>query len=130
MSRDILEYEMHSGTIFDKEEKKSRTEIVELLMNARQAVFTVKFNKKVDDAHIKEILGGLGGKKPGDLKKLAGELMVGKDAEMTCCLTSSDGFLGRSTVLDLHAPHGMNYRQIDHRTVQWLILRNVKYVVK
>ena len=117
MSRDILEYEMHSGTIFDKEEKKPRTEIVDLLMNAKQAVFTIKFNKKIDDAHVKEVLRSVKGKKPNDLKKVAKDLISGKESEMTCCLASSDGQLGRSTVFDLHAPHGMNFRQVDHRTV-------------
>lgn len=132
MSRDILEYEMHSATISAKEEKKPRTEVVDLLMNAKQAVFTIKFNKKVDDAHVKEILGGVKEKKPNgkDLKRLAAELVVGKESEMTCCLGSSDGFLGRSTVLDLNAPPGMNFRQVDHRTIQWLVLKNVKYTVK
>ena len=110
MSRDILEYEMHSGKLFDKEEKKSRTEIVDLLMNAKQAVFTVEFNKKVDDAHVKEVIGDLKGKKPAELKKVAANLVVGKDAVMTVCLGSSDGFLGRSMVLDQNAPYGMNFR--------------------
>ena len=54
--------------------------------------------------------GDLKGKKPADLKKVAANLVVGKDAVMTVCLGSSDGFLGRSMVLDQNAPYGMNFR--------------------
>ena len=117
MSRDILEYEMHSGSIFAKEDKITRTELIDILINAKQAVFTVKFNKKVDDNHVKEVLATLKAKDPKDIKRVSKELVVGTESEMVCCLLSSDGFLGRSTVLDLNAPDGMNFRQIDHRTI-------------
>lgn len=133
MSRDILEYEMHSGLVFEKEEKVSRTEMIEHLVNAKESVMTVKFHKKVDDAYVKEILSSATQAQLKDakkLKELGKELVGGKECEMTCHLTSSDGKLGRSRCMDLNAPHGMNYRQIDHRTVQSLILKNIKYVAK
>ena len=49
---------------------------------------------------------------------------------MTCFLLSSEGNLGRSSVIDLDAPHGKNYRQIDHRTLESLIINNKKYILK
>ncbi len=52
MSRDILEYEMHSGKIYESEQKVTRTEMVNLLINAKESVFTVKFHKKVDEKFI------------------------------------------------------------------------------
>ena len=57
MSRDILEFEMNSGKVYDSEEKVTRTEMVNLLVNAKECVFTAKFHKKVDDKYIQEILG-------------------------------------------------------------------------
>lgn len=50
---------------------------------------------------------------------------------MTACLTNSDSNkLGRSNVLDLNAPHGMNFRQVDHRTLQEVIINDTKYTLK
>jgi hypothetical protein len=48
---------MNSGKIYETEEKITRTEMVDLLINAKECVFTAKFHKKVDDKYIQEILG-------------------------------------------------------------------------
>lgn len=52
LSRDILEYEMNSGKIFQTEEKVTRTEMVNILINAKECVFTAVFHKKVDEKYI------------------------------------------------------------------------------
>ena len=88
MARDILETEMHSGLIFDKEETLSRTKVLEKMMAAGETVFSVQFNRKVDSDHIKTVIADAGAKP--DLKKLAKEIVTGKECNMTCFLTSSD----------------------------------------
>ena len=133
MSRDILEYEMNSATLYDKEEKISKTNIIELLVNARETIFTVTFHTQVNEKWVKEVLSNAEKEHFSNdkkMKELGKKVVAGKQTEMTCFLTSTDGKLGRSSVMDLKAPWGMNFRQIDQRTVESLILKNVKYVVK
>jgi hypothetical protein len=128
MARDILETEMHSGLVFDNEEKLCRQNVLDKLMEAGETVFSVQFNKKVDTDHIKNIIGAAGAKP--DLKQLSKDIVTGKECEMTCFLLNSENQLGRSMVIDLKAQPKANFRQIDHRTINSLIFKNVKYVVK
>ena len=39
----------------------------------------------------------------------------------------SEQHMGRSLVIDLQAQSDVGFRQVDHRTIQSIILRNVKY---
>ena len=41
----------------------------------------------------------------------------------------SENSLGRTTVIDLDAALENNFRQVDHRTIQSIIIKNVKYVL-
>ena len=56
MSRDIMEYEMNSGSLYTKEEKLSRTNMIELFTNAKECVLTVYFSKKPDNISIADKL--------------------------------------------------------------------------
>jgi len=59
LSKSVLLHEMTSGTLYDKTEKVARTDIVEMLVNeAKEAAMTIKYDRKVDEAHVKAILGG------------------------------------------------------------------------
>ena len=98
------------------------------MLESGESVFTVTFNTKVDDAHIKKVLSEAGAKP--DNKKIAKAVITGNEKTMSCYLTDSLNQLGRSLVIDLDAPHGMNFRQVDHRSISALIHKNVKYVLK
>ncbi len=60
------------------------------------------------------------------LKALAHEILEGKETTLVGRLSKSIGKLGRSLIIDLPT---QGYRLVDHRTLKWLIIKNVKYVV-
>jgi hypothetical protein len=68
-------------------------------------------------------------KKADVLKKISKELIEGEVVEIIGHLVESDNNLGRSLIIDLNAPKTNNFRQVDHRTIDFIIYRNVKYTL-
>jgi len=143
--RDCIEYNAHmeaievpeeqlldcwSGHMYDSEEKITRTEMVDKLVNAKECVFTVTFRKLKKDEDIAQRLRGIKDKKELQDKNLAKELIEGKLHTITGHLLKSENALGRSMVIDLNESYGQSFRLVDHRTVQELTLQNVHYVLK
>ena len=49
---------------------------------------------------------------------------------MVCHLIKAESSLGRSTVIDLTTKHANKFRQVDHRSINYIIINNVKHVLK
>jgi len=120
---------MFNAAVFGSEEKLSLTKVANILEEAKTTCFTVCFNSKVDEKSAKDKLSALTAGDLSDKAKLtavAKDLLVGKEVTLVGHLHTSQGKLGRSLVVDLS--NGL-FKQVDHRTIKWLIIRNVKYVV-
>ena len=59
-------------------------------------------------------------------KALAKDLLTGQEKTLKAFLSKSEHNLGRSLVRDLPT---QGFRQVDHRTIKWLIIDNVKHMV-
>jgi hypothetical protein len=86
---------------FDEVEKVTKTQLAEKLIQSINAPITVVFTKQ-----------------SGQKRTMRGRLV------------SSEDVLGRSYVEDLDVKDDNRLRQVDHRTLESLIVRGVKYVLK
>lgn len=127
VSMDILQYEMDSAAAFDKEEKLALTKVVKILKEAHTTVFTICFTCKVDEKVVQEKLAALTQKEFNDPKSLAKEILTGKETTIVGRLSKTEGNLGRSLVVTLDG--GKFFASVDHRTIKYLIIKNVKYIV-
>jgi hypothetical protein len=132
ISKDILEREMWSADHYAKEIKCTMTDLSEILEQCSDTIFAVQFKKKVDQKSLEGKLAGIKFsdlKKSDEIKHIAKEVSEGKTEQITCHLLESENHLGRSLVIDLNAPASNNFRQVDHRTIEWIVVRNVKYTL-
>lgn len=49
---------------------------------------------------------------------------------MVCHLVTVENNLGRSTCIDLNAKGPNKFRQIDHRSIESIIFKNTKFLLK
>lgn len=98
---EFIEKSVQSGMQYTTEEEVTKTELAEKLLSAGDTVFTVDFIKA-----------------------------DGKPRVLTGRLLDTENHMGRSNVIDLMINTGSPTRQVDHRTLKSLILRDVKYTIK
>jgi len=123
---------MWSADHFEKEVKCTMSDLSELIQSCSDTIFKVQFRKKVDADNIQRKFSGLKFadlKKVEEVKKISKTITEGEVVEITGHLLESENNLGRSLVVDLDAPKNNNIRQVDHRTIQFIIFRNVKYTL-
>lgn len=126
---------------FKEEKKITKTEMTEVFLSHPRVAMTVCFNKQVKEADVvKEIMEAYASTAPKDADKvmkaavkrgLNGEerVMIGRHHG------STDGF-GRVHFVDMEQEKGTKSdfdgrsRLVDPRTLNWLIVNNVKYVIK
>ena len=99
------------------------------------AMFTVMFRKQVKPEDIVAKLRAVPDigdtlRSARHAKKLAASLLEGEERVLTGIRHSVDPVKGRSKVRDVAIDGPDHERQVDHRTVQWLVLRGVKYELK
>lgn len=103
------------------------TELASILTLCRDTIFTVSFKKKVDISDIEQNLKKANFKDAKSIKTLTKQVTDGEDCIITGYLANIENNLGRSLVIDLHAFGKNPYRQVDHRTINWIIFKDVKY---
>lgn len=135
----IVEEGMYSADQFDSTLEVTRTELIEVFGQVRNTVFTVCFNKQSTASNINEAIESTNKGKIlpiKDMKKLIKDAFKGEERVLIGYLVKTETGFGRSTVIDLEQNRGekpdwdARLRQVDHRTLNWLIFQNVKYIVK
>ena len=133
IGQSIVENEMYSAGQYTEEHAVSRTEMIKALESAGDSIFTVIFDKKVNQKTIATALMDLKElpTKKTHANKMAKSMMIGQERTLVGYLASTEPKMGRSTVVDLEVdPDKHNLRLVDHRTVRELILQNTRYVLK
>lgn len=101
--KDLVENSL-SADQFTETEKVTKTEAAEILISLHNRPFTVSFEKA-----------------------------DGKERVLRGRLIKHEALLGRSMVEDLDEPASNpkgRVRQVDHRTINYLVVEGVKYIVK
>lgn len=126
----------------------SRTDLINLFISATNVICTVNYNKKVDEKEIQKALEALYPNKGGKIlseadykkavKKNLKDALEGEERTMVGRHLGRYDEFGRIKFIDMEVAGGYDEtkdydtrtRLVDPRTLNWLILRGVKYVAK
>lgn len=140
VTKDIVENEFNFSDVFEKVEEKNQTDLAKILLDNKYTIMTVNFNKKVDkkDVELKilELYPNKGGQLLSEssfkekVKEAMDHLMNGE--ERTCIGyhrgTTDTG--GRVYFQDMTIEESNKTRLVNPLTVNYITIKNVKYVLK
>ena len=132
MSKEFFET-MYSADHYQREVALNMTGLAELLQSVQDVVFTIEFQKQASESNAIQALTNADAasfKDPKKIKDLAKQLIAGQPCKLTCHMVQVENNLGRSLVIDLNSDSDNKFRQVDHRTIESIIFKNVKYSLK
>lgn len=121
---------LNSASQYSTEKKVTKTEIANLFINNPLIAMTVNYNKQLD---VNEILDDLVGETN---KTKIKNLLKGEERTMIGRHFGEISDLGRVQFVDMEITkdttksYDNRLRQVDPRTLNWIIVKNTKYIVK
>lgn len=146
VDKDYAEKCLKSAEQFEKVEKVSRTELVNIFMNSTNRAITVCFNKQLKSTDAQKAMYELYANKDGKLvseevfktkvDELLKSVITGKERIMIGRHYGVVGEFGRVNFIDMEAEkdpektYETRVKQVDPRTLNFVIVDNIKYEVK
>lgn len=146
ISNEIIEDEFYFHNQIETEVKITRTELAEIFINHPRMIMTANYHKQVKEKELNEEFFKLYANKGGviiseaDYKKKVKELtkVALKGEERTIVGRHENGLddFGRMHFTDVEAnwdkskDYDTRHRLVDPRTLNWVIVGNVKYSIK
>lgn len=134
IGEDYAKQYFKSADNFLTEKKLNMTELADLFIKSSNIAVTVNFNKKVDENNVaKEMIDLCANTAPSKIqsvmKKAVKQALKGNERVMKGYHKGVINELGRIQFIDMEAD-GYNIRQVDPRTINYLIVDNIKYILK
>lgn len=131
----LVEKGLKSGDQYETEEKKTRTELSEILFANPNVAMSLSYNKKVDPKTVlAEIMNAHQNTAPKDIekafKKAINTAIEGEERLMRGRHYGSVDNNGRLNFVDMDVTSGNPNRLVDPRTLNFIIVNGVKYVQK
>lgn len=141
VGKPYVESLLNSANQFTETKKVSMTEAATIFQNSTNIAVTVNFNTKVKEADVvKEIMDTFEGSTMKSMesavKKAIKTALEGKERTMIGRHYGHMNELGRISFIDMEETkdpskdYDTRTRLVDPRTLNWLVVRGVKYVVK
>ncbi len=141
VDKNYVETCLTSASQFTDTKEVSRTEIIDILLKNPNIVMTVNFNKQIKEADVRkeiyELYPNKGGKllSESEFKKNVNSILKkaleGEPRVMEGFHYSEVNSFGRLSFIDMNIDKSLSrIRQVDPRTVNEIILKGTKYIVK
>lgn len=141
IGRSYVEDHFLSADQFTETREVRITEAASIFLSSAGVAMTVSFNKKVEEVDvINEIMGAYENSTQKGMaaavKKAVKKALAGEERTMVGRHYGEPNEFGRVNFIDMHLTRepGKDYdtrtRQVDPRTINWFIVRGVRYTVK
>jgi len=146
VDKDYVENYLTSSCQYDEEKNIKKTEAAALFLSSGGVVMTVNFNTQVKEKDAVEQLVSIYPNKKGKMlseadftnkvKDIVSSVITGKERTMIGRHYGSANEFGRVSFIDMEVSkddtkdYDTRTRQVDPRTINWMIIRGIKYNVK